>query len=137
MTTSQRLTEAELTAAIASTQEARRIRIVSAPEAANEVTPEWLHERWSEVLDTDAEDDLMYSMQGPVTKFIVAVLFGLIAAIVLIATGTMTDPGLRPSPAASTDLRKRFAEIRASQQPAEPANVSPIQRRRNSSAKGL
>jgi len=40
-------------------------------------------------------------------------------------------------PAASTDLRKRFAEIRASQQPAEPANVSPIQRRRNSSAKGL
>jgi len=37
----------------------------------------------------------------------------------------------------STDLHKRFAEIRASQQPAEPANVSPIQRRRNSSAKGL
>jgi len=89
VTTSQRYIEAM------DAERARQV-IVTAPEAANEVTPEWLHERWSEVLDTDAEDDLMYSMRGPVTKVIVALLLGAIAAIVLIATGTMTDPGLRP-----------------------------------------
>jgi len=89
VTTSQRYIEA------IDAERARQV-IVTAPEAANEVTPEWLHERWSEVLDTDAEDDLMYSMSGSVTKVVLAILFGVIAAIVLIVTDTMTDPGLRP-----------------------------------------
>jgi hypothetical protein len=38
----------------------------------------------------------MYSVSGPVTKVIGAILFGLLAFIVLVATNTIADPGLMP-----------------------------------------